>query len=195
MLRSWDALSARPGWSCVDFPFRFCRACDLGDSQLQVLCGISAKDTQGCMCVFKDLTFNLAPAGQRWIAAATPHDKMDKDSAINAYAQMLSWLLENRAWLLPPGLMRYCLAHGDMCPIHPKFKTSSQTSIGQPSSASTSDKDPSTAVQNEEHEEVTDVGDGPLWSHLAGVTCDGWSNIGGHARFGHASEILSLIHI
>ena len=154
----FQGLIEEASWTSLTSPFHFERVCDIGITQLHVLKQVSATRTSGRMCVMRDLLDHLTPAAKSHVQAMMPSSSCTAEEARHAYSDLYTWLKANRAMAFPADHKQKCLTHNQMCPVHPSRRN------------------------------TTSMLANPTYITLAGVTCDGWSSVGGQARFAHASE-------
>jgi hypothetical protein len=162
----------------------FARACDVLPLQLNTLCEISRLGTGSTMCVFDDVVRHVIPEAAALISAMVPLSCGLK--TVRNYANQLTWLLENRAWVFPKEGKRQCIVHDCMCFTHPLggFDRSRHESSAASSSHVV-----------EELGEVDETERRPLCIHFAGVTCNPWSQFGAAKRFEHESEFPHNVYV
>ena len=184
LLRSWDGIKHVNTLGDLTCPLYFERACDIGKTQLGVLCDISRLHTGGRMCVFNDLMKRCDAIAQQWLQAAAPSESSTPQEIQASYASMLSWLWQNRSWALRADLTQHCLVHNKQCPVHPSSKRTAPEASA-----------PSSTLKYTTEAACPGSGRDPLWVHFAGVTCDGWSTIGSQQRLAHKSEMPHNVYV
>ena len=147
----------------LECPFEFRRACDCREGPQEVLIEISKQICGGRMCVFQNLMDRLHPTARKHMLAVAPSKGASPAMAKNEYKKSFEWLVANRGWALPAGLMTKCLVHNQYCAAYPE---------------TTED----------------DQGLSKVRISVAGVTCNGWSAMGGGLKYAHESELIHNIY-
>ena len=216
---SFRAFVQKHSWHFAEPPFVFKRACDIGTGPQKVLSSLSKSHMGSKMCVFSDVVEHCHPRAVEYLRSAVPLPDASPEDAERAYAEMLEWLLKNRAWALPGDQVQKCLVHSGMCYVSPmasymlnaRSVLSKKRKVAQamldasdPSSASASSDRPSDQQLARVLSPSNDEGcldfarpgmDRPLSISFAGVTCDGWSSMGSQKRFAHESELAHNVFV
>ena len=213
------ALTEKHGWSLPPDAVIFRRACDIDALPQKVLTALGQRTCQGRMCLFGDVVEHCAPAAVEYLRAAMPAENSSQEHAEAAFAAILQWLMENRAWALPAQQKQYCLVHKTCCYVSPmaswmlnaktmlsKKRKAAEALVADDGAAGASADGPGPSTQRLAsilspgvNEDVVDIGkpgmDRPLCCNFAGVSCDGWSSMGSQKRFGHSSELPHAVWV
>lgn len=166
-------------------PFTFVRASDKGLLQQRVLADLAQMDGEPFSCLFGDLLERLPPAARQHLEAALPEQGATKQEKSQAYQDIRSWLLSNRAWAFPDDAQSFCYVHGCECPVRPPAqgqKRKRALDVDGPSGAHCDE-----ASHGVAHELA--LGAGPMRCNIAGVTCVAWSTNGLRGHHAHESEV------
>ena len=114
-----DAFEEVQGVNFEKPPVRYCRSCDKGQVQSDLLTRYAKEHEGGVPCHLGDLLDRLPEGGRAWIQAATPDKKEPAEVKLQANKDIEDFVSTNEAWLFPEDSQSFCSVHGKVCPAFP----------------------------------------------------------------------------
>ena len=155
--------------------FRFCRSCDIGDTQTSLLVAMAKADAESPLrkspCHHTSIAGRLPMKARNYIVSAAPDPEAPLEDRIAGHQHIREWIWANRSWVFPANATSECAVHpGQRCPAFP-WGDSDDDEPGPQATRSRTGRGRSTRAT------------------ISGVTCVAWSQQGLQEGPGHASEI------